>query len=119
MKKIGRNDACPCGSDKKYKQCCGPAVEGSIWPETPEALMRSRYTAYAIGAVEHLFRTTHPENEAVKGIEQERFLQETSTYCQSVSFERLTVHESTPPDKNGAAHVRFTAMYRLGNEAGA
>ena len=22
MQKIGRNDPCPCGSDKKYKQCC-------------------------------------------------------------------------------------------------
>ncbi len=22
MKKLGRNDPCPCGSDKKYKQCC-------------------------------------------------------------------------------------------------
>jgi SEC-C motif-containing protein len=21
--KIGRNDACPCGSEKKYKKCCG------------------------------------------------------------------------------------------------
>lgn len=21
--KIGRNDPCPCGSDKKYKKCCG------------------------------------------------------------------------------------------------
>ena len=21
-KKIGRNDPCPCGSGKKYKQCC-------------------------------------------------------------------------------------------------
>jgi uncharacterized protein YecA (UPF0149 family) len=21
-KKIGRNDACPCGSGKKYKKCC-------------------------------------------------------------------------------------------------
>ena len=23
VKKIGRNDACPCGSGKKYKMCCG------------------------------------------------------------------------------------------------
>ncbi len=23
LKKAGRNDACPCGSGKKYKQCCG------------------------------------------------------------------------------------------------
>ena len=22
-KKVGRNDVCPCGSGKKYKQCCG------------------------------------------------------------------------------------------------
>jgi uncharacterized protein len=23
MKKVGRNDPCPCGSGKKYKKCCG------------------------------------------------------------------------------------------------
>ncbi|MFR7895260.1 MAG: SEC-C metal-binding domain-containing protein [Dysosmobacter sp.] len=23
MKKIGRNEPCPCGSGKKYKNCCG------------------------------------------------------------------------------------------------
>ena len=22
-KKVSRNDPCPCGSGKKYKQCCG------------------------------------------------------------------------------------------------
>ena len=22
-KKVGRNEKCPCGSDKKYKHCCG------------------------------------------------------------------------------------------------
>ena len=22
-KKVGRNDPCPCGSEKKYKKCCG------------------------------------------------------------------------------------------------
>lgn len=21
--KVGRNDPCPCGSDKKFKKCCG------------------------------------------------------------------------------------------------
>jgi SEC-C motif-containing protein len=24
--RIGRNDACPCGSGKKYKKCCGKAA---------------------------------------------------------------------------------------------
>jgi tetratricopeptide (TPR) repeat protein len=27
MAKIGRNDACPCGSGKKYKRCCLAKVE--------------------------------------------------------------------------------------------
>ena len=27
MKKIGRNDPCPCGSGKRYKQCCGSLGE--------------------------------------------------------------------------------------------
>ena len=27
MPKVGRNQACPCGSGKKYKRCCLPADE--------------------------------------------------------------------------------------------
>ncbi len=27
-KKVGRNDPCPCGSGKKYKNCCGRTTEG-------------------------------------------------------------------------------------------
>ncbi len=26
--KVGRNDPCPCGSGKKYKNCCGSATAG-------------------------------------------------------------------------------------------
>ncbi|HOJ39262.1 MAG TPA: SEC-C metal-binding domain-containing protein, partial [bacterium] len=26
VKKVGRNDPCPCGSGKKYKKCCGKSV---------------------------------------------------------------------------------------------
>jgi len=25
--KVGRNDPCPCGSGKKYKNCCGKDEE--------------------------------------------------------------------------------------------
>ena len=31
--KIGRNDPCPCGSGKKYKKCCGRAVEPPVLPD--------------------------------------------------------------------------------------
>jgi uncharacterized protein len=26
VRKIGRNELCPCGSGKKYKRCCGAAA---------------------------------------------------------------------------------------------
>lgn len=30
MGKIKRNEACPCGSGKKYKKCCGALIQGGI-----------------------------------------------------------------------------------------
>lgn len=29
MAKVGRNDACPCGSGKKFKQCCESKASGT------------------------------------------------------------------------------------------
>lgn len=55
--------ACPCGglpAGARIAACCGPFVSGESWPPTPETLMRSRYTAYAIGEADHVFRTWHP-----------------------------------------------------------
>ena len=52
-------DACPCESGSSYAACCGPVLAGQV-AETAEALMRSRYTAYAVGDLDHVFRTWHP-----------------------------------------------------------
>jgi hypothetical protein len=27
-RKVGRNEKCPCGSSKKFKQCCEPRTQG-------------------------------------------------------------------------------------------
>jgi|GEM_PF-3369359 len=80
--------------------------------------MRSRYTAYATGHAEHLYRTAHSENETVKGVDRARFLQETLSYCRALNFSGLTVHESFPPDAAGGVYrVRFTAAYTVGGQA--
>lgn len=50
---------CPCGSGDAFGSCCGPVLAGSAAP-TAERLMRSRYTAFAVGDLEHLRRTWHP-----------------------------------------------------------
>ncbi|GAA0240083.1 YchJ family protein [Cryptosporangium japonicum] len=50
---------CPCGSRLEYVGCCGPLHDGAAAP-TAEALMRSRYSAFARGLVPYLLRTWHP-----------------------------------------------------------
>ena len=52
---------CPCGSGKKYDECCEPIIKGTKLAETPEALMRSRYTAYVLGDAAYLRRSWHPD----------------------------------------------------------
>jgi SEC-C motif-containing protein len=48
---------CPCGSGRSLDICCGPYLAGSSAP-TAEALMRSRFTAYARGDADYLQRTS-------------------------------------------------------------
>lgn len=48
---------CPCGSTTTYEQCCGLYVEQKKIPETPEQLMRSRYTAYSLAKINYIRQT--------------------------------------------------------------
>ena len=52
--------ACSCGSGKAFADCCGRLIEGSEPAATAEALMRSRYTAFALGKTSYLLSTWHP-----------------------------------------------------------
>lgn len=42
-------NSCPCGSLKSFSNCCGRFLGGAEKAKTPEQLMRSRYTAHALG----------------------------------------------------------------------
>lgn len=48
---------CLCGSGLAYSQCCGAFHSGEKIPATAEALMRSRYSAYALRDSEYLQAT--------------------------------------------------------------
>ncbi|QNI09697.1 zinc chelation protein SecC [Mycobacterium kubicae] len=51
---------CPCGSGTDYLACCEPLHHGERQAASAEELMRSRYSAYARGDADYLFRTWHP-----------------------------------------------------------
>jgi SEC-C motif-containing protein len=49
---------CPCGTGSSLDACCGRYLAGAPVP-TAEALMRSRFTAFAVADEAHLLRTWH------------------------------------------------------------
>lgn len=53
--------ACPCSSGRDFDACCGPYLSGDALPPTAEALMRSRYSAFATGNIDYLEETLAPE----------------------------------------------------------
>ncbi len=51
---------CPCGHPVPYEKCCGRLHRGEAAAATPEELMRSRYSAFAVRDEGYLLRTWHP-----------------------------------------------------------
>ncbi|TXI62611.1 MAG: hypothetical protein E6Q46_08705 [Flavobacterium sp.] len=50
---------CYCGNSLQFQDCCEPYIKGIKNAPTAEALMRSRYSAFATGAADYLVNTTH------------------------------------------------------------
>jgi SEC-C motif-containing protein len=101
--------ACPCGTRRTYAACCAAYVDDGLPAPTAEALMRSRYTAYALRRPDHLFRTWHPATRPAD-IEPHGDL----------VWEGLQVREA----EAGGSHddegtVDFVACWRLGDQRGA
>lgn len=52
-------ELCPCGSALPYDDCCGRLHSAAAAAPTALALMRSRYSAFAVGDQAYLLRTWH------------------------------------------------------------
>ena len=99
---------CPCQSKLTYDRCCQPYIEGVQLPETPTLLMRSRFTAYALGKVNYLIATTEAsEREKIDG-------QELATYCKEVKCVGLKIVSAEKGGKNDAEGVvKFHASLQI------
>lgn len=58
---------CPCNSQKNFEDCCNLYLKGENTAPTAEALMRARYTAYALVNMDFILKTTH--KSALKGLD--------------------------------------------------
>ncbi len=53
--------SCPCGLPAAYEACCGRFHSSAAVADTAEALMRSRYCAYAKRKIDYLVATHDPD----------------------------------------------------------
>ena len=55
------HEACPCGR-AAWADCCGRYIATGVLAPDAESLMRSRYSAFVRGHVDHLRATWHPDH---------------------------------------------------------
>lgn len=64
-KTMQANNLCPCSSNKNFGDCCQLYISKEYQAPSPEALMRSRYTAYYLKDYEYII-CTYVEEKATK-----------------------------------------------------
>lgn len=104
-----RADSCACQSGAPYAACCGRYLDGGDLPATAEALMRSRYSAYAAGREDYLLETWYRSRRP------ERLSLESSAPVKWLGLKILRTEGGGPEDTRGV--VEFVARYKVGGRA--
>lgn len=97
---------CPCGSTKKYPDCCEIVHKDISAATTAEQLMRSRYSAFTLSNGDYLMKSHHSSSRPLK---EKKAIE---NWAKSVNWIRLEVLETSqgqPSDEKGT--VTFIAYY--------
>ncbi|MGY1602071.1 YchJ family protein [Geodermatophilus sp. SYSU D00815] len=100
---------CPCGTGLPYAGCCGRLHDGGATAATAEQLMRSRYSAFAVGDPAYLLATWHPSTRP-RTLELDPAVRWTGLDVLATSGGSLLEAEGV---------VEFRASYVAGGTAGA
>jgi len=99
---------CPCCSQKLYEECCGIYLSGTQHAPTPELLMRSRYTAYALKNLDYIVHTMQsPASDHFD-------LNNATEWANRATFFKLEIVDTSLDTKKG--FVEFRAHYSLGEK---
>ncbi|MFN4281377.1 MAG: YchJ family protein [Alphaproteobacteria bacterium] len=103
---VAADQPCPCGSAQAFAACCRPFLSGAPAP-TAEALMRSRYSAFVVGAYDHVERTLAAE--ALTDFSR-KDLEETAAGMDWLGLDIRQTEKGGPDDSEGT--VEFTARFK-------
>lgn len=99
---------CACGSNEIYKNCCEPFITGAKKAPTAEKLMRSRYTAFAVGAMDYVEKTHHASTRS------ELDMEGVSTWALNsewIGLEILETEAGKENDTKGKVEFRCQFVY--------
>lgn len=99
-----KNEKCPCQSDLTYSECCLPYISGAKLPHSAEALMRSRFSAFALLEMDYVKHTTDPQ--VLNKID----FRANSEWAKQSDFYKLEIIQSGEEGNKGS--VEFKAYFR-------
>ena len=97
---------CPCGSGRSYSDCCKPYISGKAKAPTAEALMRSRYSAYAEHEIDYIINSCVQRGKEDIDYKSTR---EWSEKSQWLGLEIINCEKGSITDTEGT--VEFKAKY--------
>lgn len=104
---------CPCNSALEYSVCCQPYLNHERLPETPQTLMRSRYSAYVLQDANYLISTWHPDCHA------ERLRADLEQGFMHTQWLGLTIFEVLAGTDTDEGFVSFVARFKEQEHPGA
>lgn len=107
MAGVDASARCPCGSGDTYGACCRPFHCGDAVAPTAQALMRSRFSAFAVGNAAYLRATWHESTRPA--------VLDLAGGPAWTRLDIVEVHDGGPFDTTGV--VEFRAHHRTGRAA--
>jgi SEC-C motif-containing protein len=99
---------CPCGSKLDYDKCCESIILKKIKANSPEQLMRSRYSAYALQHSTYIFDTY------AKASKINQSLYDIDIWAKETKWLNLTIIASSEFRNVSKPTVEFEAIYKNG-----
>jgi SEC-C motif-containing protein len=100
---------CPCGSEQVFNRCCETIITGSCIANSPEQLMRSRYSAYATNQAQYLYDTYAATSQQTQTID------DIAQWANETKWLKLVIHHTSNFQQDllagNNAQVEFSAYY--------
>lgn len=107
---------CPCSSGKSYADCCAPFHDRKVFAQEGEQLVRSRYSAFALGKIDYLYDTLHDDHPDRRH-KPEQILAALRAASTSFKYMGLVIIEAEPRDRDGFCRVLYLArIFRKGTD---